>query len=116
MTFSVSEYPNVVISCIEIFKKNRSILMMHKADDAASVISFMDQKGINYVKKLHNPPNVPECRPIENFWGILKGLVYANNWQTSNLIELKARIQQCLKKIDLDFEKRTLASTRLKLG
>ena len=73
----------------------------------------MDQKEINYVKKLDNPPNVPECRPIENFWGILKGLVYANNWQALNLIQLKARIQQCLKKIDLDLVKRTLGSTRL---
>ena len=46
---------------------------------ATSVIEFMEQNGIKYVKKHDNPPNVPECRPIENFWGILKGLVYANN-------------------------------------
>ena len=69
-----------------------------------------------HVKKHDNPPNVPECRPIENFWGILKGLVYANNWQASNIDQLKAKIQACFKKIDLNLVKRTLASTRLKVG
>jgi hypothetical protein len=45
----------------------------------------MKGKSVNFVVKAENPPNMPEIRPIENFWGILKGLVYQNNWQAENL-------------------------------
>ena len=34
-----------------------------------------------YVKSPYNcPPNAPQIRPSENFFGILKQHVYANNW------------------------------------
>ena len=62
---------------------------------------------VNFVKKSENPPNVPECRPIENFW---------RNWQAKNLDQLKVRIRLCLKKIDLELVKRMAASTRLLVG
>ncbi len=65
--------------------------------------------------KSENPPNLPECRPIENFWGILKGKVYANNWQAKNL-DLKVRIQNCLKSIDFDLVKSISGSIRSRVG
>jgi hypothetical protein len=49
----------------------------------------MRDKSVNFVEKAENPPNMPEIRPIENFWGILKGLVYQNNWQAENLDQLR---------------------------
>jgi hypothetical protein len=52
------------------------------------------------VKKVDNPPAVPECRPIEDFWGILKGKVYESNWQAKDVKQLQTRIKLCLKKID----------------
>ena len=52
---------------------------------AKTVLNYLRAKNVNFVKKDQNPPNVPECRPIENFWGILKGKVYKNNWQAQNL-------------------------------
>ena len=66
--------------------------------------------------KSENPPNVPEARPIEDFWSILKGLVYEGNWQAKNLAQLKARIMLCLRKIDIELVKRLARSipSRLK--
>ena len=68
---------------------------------ANSVIDFLKAQNLNFVEKLDNPPNVPECRPIEDFWSILKGKVYERNWQAKNLDHLKKRIKICLGKIDL---------------
>ena len=68
---------------------------------ANSVIDFLKGQNLNFVEKLDNPPNVPECRPIEGFWSILKGKVYERNWQAKNLDHLKKRIKICLGKIDL---------------
>lgn len=83
---------------------------------AKTVLDFFEAQNINFVEKSENPPNVPECRPIENFWGILKGKVYANNWQAKNLAHLKVRIQICLRNIDFDLVKRISGSIRSRVG
>jgi hypothetical protein len=36
-----------------------------------------------------NPANVPEARPIEDFWAHLKRNVYMDGWQAKNLNQLK---------------------------
>lgn len=67
---------------------------------AKSVLSHLREKNINFVEKADNPPCVPELRPIENFWSILKGLVYADGWEAQETEQLKKRIKYCLKKVD----------------
>jgi len=52
------------------------------------------------VPKDCNPTNVPQLRPIEDFWGILKGLVYENDWSTDSIDNLKRRIKKKLKEMD----------------
>ena len=69
---------------------------------AKSVIAYLREKKVNFVEKIDNPANLPECRPIENFWSILKGEVYKNNWQAENIDKLRDRIKYCLRKIDLN--------------
>ena len=39
---------------------------------ANEVISFLNANSIKYLPKVKNPPNVPEARPSEDFWGQLK--------------------------------------------
>ena len=73
---------------------------------AKTVTGFFDEKNINYVKKKDNPPNVPELRPIEDFWGILKGLVYEGNWQAENHDQLEKRIKSCLAKLNKELVQR----------
>ena len=48
---------------------------------AKKVVEYMREKNVNFVQKEDNPANVPECCPIEDFWGILKVHVYKNNWK-----------------------------------
>jgi len=69
----------------------------HYAD---TVIDFMIEENIQFVEKYENPANVPEVRPIEIFWALLKALVYEGGWHAKNLEELRKRILLCLKKID----------------
>ena len=44
----------------------------HYAKDCLTWMS----ENINFVPKDMNPPNVPQARPIENFWGDLSQRVY----------------------------------------
>ena len=41
--------------------------------------TYSIDKKINFVEKEDNPQNVPECRPIKDFWAILKAKVYVDN-------------------------------------
>ena len=59
---------------------------------------FLDSEKIKYVEKLENPANVPEARPIEDFWADLKRQVYKNNWHEKYLKQLKSTIERELKK------------------
>jgi len=83
---------------------------------AKTVTDHFETEGINYVLREENPPNVPEARPIEDFWGLLKGKVYENNWQAENIQKLEARIKFCLKKIDFETVKALFESTRVRVG
>ena len=65
------------------------------------MVEYLREEKVHFVERNEYPPNLPECRPIENFWSIVKGLVYESNWQAENLNKLRARIELCLKKVDL---------------
>ena len=60
-------------------------------------------------------PNVPEIRPIENCWSILKGMVYKNNWRAKTLHQLRLRISKCLRELDLAEIQRMMSSIGRKL-
>ena len=85
----------------------------HYADD---VIRYLEANNINFVPKERNPPAVPEARPIEDFWGELKRLVYEGNWQTTRLSQLLKPIEYCLTKIDPKVAKRYAQETPIRLG
>ena len=82
---------------------------------AKTVIDYLREKNVKFLEKEDNPANVPECRAIENFWRILKGDVYKNNWKAENLEKLQCRIKYCLKKIDLVTVQNLANSTPKKL-
>ncbi|KAL4490736.1 hypothetical protein ABPG72_021790 [Tetrahymena utriculariae] len=83
---------------------------------ANSVTKFLNEKQIQFVQKQENPANVPECRPIEDFWQILKGLVYQKNWQALSLEKLEIRIKNCIKKIDINLVKNLANSVSKRLS
>ena len=67
---------------------------------AKKVTNFLSEEGIVFVGKNDNPANVPEARPVEDFWAHLKGLVYAKGWHAENHSKLINRIKYCLRKLD----------------
>lgn len=67
---------------------------------ATSVCDFLMEQNVPFVEKYENPANLPECRPIEQLWSILKRKVYANAWQAQNLSQLKRRILDSIKEIN----------------
>ena len=54
---------------------------------------------------------MPEARPIEDFWAHLKRNVYIDGWQAKNIDQLKKRISDRLKKIDLKAVQKLAEST-----
>ena len=59
---------------------------------AKIILDYLEDKQVEIVPREDNPPNLPECRPIKNFWSILRGIVYEINWKAETLQQLKERI------------------------
>jgi hypothetical protein len=70
------------------------------------VVNYFRDKNVHFVEKSDNSLAVPEARPIEKFWSILKARVYNKNWQATNVEQLQARIKLCLEKIETDLVNR----------
>ncbi|XP_065674095.1 uncharacterized protein LOC136091039 [Hydra vulgaris] len=77
-------------------------------------LNWMDQY-VYYVDKESNPPNVPQARPIENFWVHLAQKVYEGDWQASTEQVLIDRIKLKLQEIDLNFLQSHMKGVRAKL-
>ena len=43
---------------------------------AKTMLNYLMEKKVSFVPKNENPANVPEARLIEDFWIIIKRLVY----------------------------------------
>ena len=82
---------------------------------AKLTISLLKHHKVKFVEKYRNPTNVPQCRPIEDFFGILKANVYKNGWSAKNIRQLQNRIRLCLRKIDPQVVQRTMESVKKRL-
>lgn len=67
-----------------------------------NTLDWLTKQKIPFVPKKDNPPNVPQARPIENFWAVLKRMVYDNGWEAQNEQQLIGRIKRKLKEIDIN--------------
>ena len=67
---------------------------------ANATIRLLKDNKVNFIPKHLNPTNVPQCRPIEDFFGYLKDIVYKNGWQAQDTKQLKRKIISSLKKVD----------------
>lgn len=68
---------------------------------ASSVQNYLKEAKVPVVPKNMNPANLPQVRPIEDFWANLKAEVYRDDWRARNLEELEIRIKDCLRKLGL---------------
>ena len=61
---------------------------------------YHKSRNINFVPKNINPANLPKSRPIKDFGGNLKEIVYEGDWNTKDLESLKNKIISCINKMD----------------
>jgi len=66
---------------------------------AHTTLEEFKRLNIKVVPKDSNPPNVPQLRPIEKFWAILKIDVYKDVWTAKTIPELIKRITLKLKSL-----------------
>ena len=69
---------------------------------ARETIYFLENAGVPMVRREDNPPCVPQLRPVEDFWGILKQAVYKGGWVASSEAALKRRIRIALASLDAE--------------
>ena len=67
---------------------------------ARPTTALFEELKIPFVAKADNPPSVPKLRPVEDFWGLLKGKVYQGGWEADSEQQLKKRIKKCLRELD----------------
>jgi hypothetical protein len=64
-------------------------------------VERLEEHRIPFVLRNDNPPNLPQARPIDNFWALLSGRVYNNGWKAQNEQQLRRRIMQKIREVDL---------------
>ena len=60
---------------------------------------LMRELKINFVDKELNPPNVPNLRPIENFWSAIKQQVYGNGYKPESIEDLEKKVRFVMRKV-----------------
>jgi len=60
---------------------------------AKTVVDFLRGEHIAFVEKEDNPTNLPQARPIEDFFGYLDQLVYHKGWTAKNTDQLIRRVK-----------------------
>ena len=68
---------------------------------APTTLEKMQDPQIPFIPKSLNPPNVPQLRPIEDFWANLKINIYAGNYQPKSVDALIRKMKAALKDIPL---------------
>lgn len=86
-----------------------------RAHYAPQVLRTLEANDIPYVPRENNPPNVPQVRPIEDVWGILKQSVYARNYEARNLDQLANRIRKKVKELYQEMLREMMLGVRSKV-
>ena len=84
------------------FSDENTIFMQDNASihRSNSTMAWLENHNIPV---LQWPTRSPDMNPIENMWGELTRLVYANGKQYQNVLELQNGINSALGKIDINY-------------
>ena len=64
--------------------------------------NWLNHHNIAFVPKNHNPPNLSQPRPIEDFWALLSRKVYHGGWEAENKEQLRRRIFRTFRHINIE--------------
>ena len=93
-----------LIPFINKYHNNEKVLFwpdLASSHYANSVIEFFEEQNIDFVPREKNPQNCPQARPVETIWQILEEKVYSGGWEAKTIDQLKRRIQQKLKELNM---------------
>ena len=63
------------------------------------VLRQQERHLCSYVRNVDNQTEVPQCRPVEDFFGLLSTRVYHRNWVAKDMAALKRQIRKCISEI-----------------
>lgn len=69
---------------------------------AGDTINFMNRQGIHFVDKNMNPPNVPQCRPIERYWALVKAILRKTGQRSTDIKSFAVKWIDACRKIKRD--------------
>ena len=107
-----------LIPFIKKWHSNSNVLFwpdLAQAHYAKRVTDFLDEQKINYVSKKDNPPNVPQARPIEQYWAICKRKYAEKNVQSNTLSNFKSIWKKIANEVIQESGKQLMESTKKKL-
>ena len=73
---------------------------------------WFNENNIKFVKQKENPPKVPQLRPIEHVWSLLKNMVYANGWTATSKQQLIRRIKEKVKELNMQVVRNMLSRVK----
>ena len=76
---------------------------------ARETLDLLENAHVKFVPREENPPNVPQLRPVEDFWGLMKQEVYKGGWEARTDTELKNRIRRILRQMDPEVPRKMMA-------
>ena len=82
---------------------------------AKATLEAYEELKIKFVPKSMNPPNVPQLRPIEDFWGALGQKLYENGWTSDDIKQLTQRIQNLIRLTPLDRSRSLMEKVRVQV-
>lgn len=82
---------------------------------ARNTQNWLHQNNIPFIPKNDNPPNLPQARPIEDFWAVLSRKVYDGGWQAENEEQLRRRIFRKIREVDVQAVQNLMRDVRRKL-
>jgi len=110
---------NHLLSYLDSFWDTRQDVLfwpdLASAHYSSVVLEWLEEHKIPFIKKEENPPNTPQIRPIEQFWGLLKQRVYAGNWSAKNTDHLAQRIRTKAREIEPEVFAKLFQGLRAKI-
>lgn len=66
---------------------------------ATTTLNLLRKNNIEFVSKDKNPPNVPQCRPIERYWALIKNNLRKSNQASNDIKDFEIKWKDATKKI-----------------
>lgn len=82
---------------------------------AKKATDYLKAHGIPYVEKAMNPTNLPQCRPVEDFFGYLAGIIYRGGWRAENTDQLQKRIRWAIRQVDMNVIRKMMSRVAQRL-